>query len=248
MSDDIEKFDKVKNSWLSNFASERSDLFYPESWTDEQKQEVAELTRPSRTKTAMFSSIPMTCLANACPQAKICPLLAKGLAPKGKPCPLELALVQEFMFSLMEELNVDPENLNEVSMIRDLVDQEVQYMRASKKLSLEDFIQEDVVGISDSGEPIFKKSMHVAVDLQDRILKRRKDLRNQLMATREQKFKIGQGQLDSAKVVSRWFSELREVSIQQDKLAKAEQGMEDYDEYIQDAVVIEDPEPDVNPE
>lgn len=243
---DIERFHKEKDSWLNQFANERPDMFYPESWNDEQKQEVAEIIRPTRMKTAMFSSIPMTCQGKNCPVASICPLLAKNLAPKGKPCPIELEAVKVFMVGIMDELHVDPDNLIEVSMVRDLVDQEIQYMRASKKLSMEDFIQEDVIGINENtGEPIFKKNMHIAVELQDRILKRRKDLRNQLMATREQKHKIGQGNIDSAQVVSNVFSQLREINIQSEKLTRQKLGLEDYDDYIEDAeIVTEVPEED----
>lgn len=237
---------KKKEDWLTEFSNQRADLFYPESWNDEQKQEVAEIVRPTRMKTAMFSSIPMTCQGKKCPVASVCPLLAKNLAPLGKPCPIELEAVKVFMVGIMDELHVDPDNLIEVSMVRDLVDQEIQYMRASKKLSMEDFIQEDVIGINEhTGEPIFKKNMHIAVELQDRILKRRKDLRNQLMATREQKHKIGQGHIDSAQAVSNVFSQLREITIQSEKLTRQKLGMEDYDDYIEDAVVVENlPEED----
>jgi flagellar L-ring protein precursor FlgH len=39
---------------------------------------------------------------------------------------------------------VNPNNLVEVSMVRDLVDQEVQYLRKTKLLAKEHFIQENI--------------------------------------------------------------------------------------------------------
>jgi len=47
-----------------------------------------------------------------------------------------------------------------------------------------------------------KKELHLAVELEDRLHKRRKDLRNQLLATREARAKVGQVQLDTAQAIS----------------------------------------------
>lgn len=252
MGKEVEKVSK--ESWLEEFADQRPDYFFPEAWTEEQKQEATEILKPARLKSAMFAAIPMTCQGKKCPVAAVCPLLAKNLAPVGKPCPIELDQVREAMVSLMEDLNVHQDNLVEVSMVRDLVDQEIQYLRTQKKLGLEDFIQDAVIGISEStGEPIYKKELHLAVELQDRIHKRRKDLRNQLMATREQKAKVGQGRIDSAQAISDIFSQLREVEIKQNELIRKKLGTAGQDEYIeqirrreqdiQDAEII-DVEPD----
>ena len=233
MGKELEKADK--GTWLEDFADQRPDYFYPESWSDEKKAEAVELVRPTRMKTSMFASIPMTCQGKNCPVAEICPLLAKNLAPVGKPCPIEFQVVQEAVVAYMEELGVDPGNLVEVSMVRDLVDQEIQYLRTSKKLSLEDFIQEDVIGINENtGEPIFKKGMHIAVDLQDRIHKRKASLLKQLAATREQKIKAGQGRLDSAQVISDVFTQLREIELEQEKLVRRKLGIANQDDYLKD--------------
>lgn len=239
MSKEVEKVDK--GSWLEEFSDYRPDLFYGEGWTDSQKAEAAEIVKPSRMKSAMFANIPMQCQGPKCPVAKVCPLQQKNLAPIGKPCPIEMRQVIEFMNGFMEDLNVHEDNLIEVSMVRDLVDQEVQYSRAAMKLQLEDFIQDAVIGVNENtGEPIFKKEMHIAVDLQDRILKRRKDLRNQLMATREQRAKAGQGRLDSAQVISDIFSQLRDVEIKQEALMRKKLGIDKRDDYITDAEIIEE--------
>lgn len=217
---EIEKADK--NSWLDQFSNQRPDLFFPEVWTDDQRSFALEEIKPTRMKGAMFASIPLSCKAHKCPFAKICPLQQQGQAPQGKPCPYEQAQVQYFMKAIAEGLNVNPDNFIEVSMVRDLVDNEIQYLRASKMLSLEDFITDAVIGINENtGEPIIKKEMHLAVDLQDRILKRRKDLRSQLMATREAQAKYANGELDTARQLADIFSQVREIEVEQEKLIKA---------------------------
>lgn len=227
----IEKYDK--DSFLKEFETIRPDLFFPETWTAEEKAQAAELVRPQKTRSLMFSSIPMNCEGAKCIFASTCPLLRESLAPVGNPCPIEMSIVSQFMTEYMEQLEVHPDNLVEVSMVRDLVDQEVQYIRKTKLLAKESFVQENIVGVDDHGKPIVKKELHLAVELEDRLHKRRKDLRNQLMATREAKAKLGQTQLDTAQAISDIISKVQHIEIEKDKLLKKKLGVFDKDDYIE---------------
>jgi len=221
-----------KSDFLKQFESLRPDLFFPETWTDDEKNRAVELVRPQKTRTSMFSSIPMNCEATKCTFADTCPLLKENLAPKGNPCPIEMSIVAQFTAEYMEQLDVQADNLVEVSMIRDLVDQEVQYIRKTKLLAKEHFIQENIIGIDHQGQPIIKKELHLAVELEDRLHKRRKDLRNQLLATREAKAKIGQTQLDTAQAISDIIHKVQHIEIEREKLIKKKLGIYDKDDYI----------------
>jgi len=227
----IEKADK--NSFMKEFESLRPDLFFPETWSEEDKQKAVELVRPQKTRTSMFSSIPMNCEAHKCTFADTCPLLKENLAPRGNPCPIEMSIVAQFTNEYMEQLDVQSDNLVEVSMIRDLVDQEVQYIRKTKLLAKEHFIQENIIGVDNNGQPILKKELHLAVDLEDRLHKRRKDLRNQLLATREAKAKIGQTQLDTAQAISDIIHKVQNIELEREKLIKKKLGTYDKDDYIE---------------
>lgn len=227
----IEKADK--NSFMKEFESLRPDLFFPETWSEEDKQKAVELVRPQKTRTSMFSSIPMNCEAHKCTFADTCPLLKENLAPRGNPCPIEMSIVAQFTNEYMEQLDVQSDNLVEVSMIRDLVDQEVQYIRKTKLLAKEHFIQENIIGVDNDGQPILKKELHLAVDLEDRLHKRRKDLRNQLLATREAKAKIGQTQLDTAQAISDIIHKVQNIELEREKLIKKKLGTYDKDDYIE---------------
>lgn len=227
----IEK--RSKESFLKEFESVRPDLFFPESWTPEERQQAADLVRPQKTRTLMFSSIPMNCEGPRCIFASTCPLLKENLAPVSNPCPIEMSIVSQFMIEYIEQLEVHPDNLVEISMVRDLVDQEVQYIRKTKLLAKESFVQENIVGIDDNGKPIVKKELHLAVELEDRLHKRRKDLRNQLMATREAKAKLGQTQLDTAQTISDIISKVQDIEIKKEKLLKQKLGLLERDEYIE---------------
>lgn len=180
-------------------------------------------------------------ITHNCPYAEICPLMQKNIAPKNLPCPLEMAMVQQFVKEYIEELGVDPDNLIEVSMVRDLIDQEIQQQRTSWTLSLEHFIQENVVGISPNGEVIQQKQLHLAVELQDKLQRRKRDIRNQLLATREAQAKAGQGQLDSAQMMSSLMDSLRKMEVEKKRTLAELTGQISKDDYI-DAEEVSDEE------
>jgi hypothetical protein len=118
-------------------------------------------------------------------------------------------------------------------MIRDLVDQEVQYLRKTKLLAKEHFIQENTIGVDEDGQPILKKELHLAVELEDKLHKRRKDLRNQLLATREAKAKAGQMQVDSAQAISDILYKVQAIEIEKEKLLRQKLGTYELDDYIE---------------
>jgi hypothetical protein len=237
---ELEKPDN-KNNFMKQFESLRPDLFFPDHWTDDQKEKAVDLIRPQKTRSAMFSSIPMNCEAEKCIFASTCPLMKENLAPKNKPCPIEMSMVAQFTAEYLEQLDVNPNNLVEVSMVRDLVDQEVQYLRKTKLLAKEHFIQENIIGIDRDGQPILKKELHLAVELEDKLHKRRKDLRNQLLATREAKAKVGQVQLDTAQAISDIIGRVQAVESQREKLLRKKLGTSELDDYIIDSEVVPEP-------
>ena len=228
----IEKVNN-KNGFMKEFESLRPDLFFPDHWNEEQVNKAIELVRPQKTRTAMFSSIPMNCEAEKCIYASTCPLLKENVAPKNNPCPIEMSMVSQFTTEYLDQLDVNPNNLVEVSMVRDLVDQEVQYMRKTKLLAKEHFIQENVIGVDQDGQPILKKELHLAVELEDKLHKRRKDLRNQLLATREAKAKVGQVQLDTAQAISDIINKVQSIENQREKILKQKLGTYEIDDYIE---------------
>ena len=106
-------------------------------------------------------------------------------------------------------------------------------MRKPKLLAKEHFVQENIIGIDKDGSPILKKELHLAVELEDRLHKRRKDLRNQLLATREARAKIGQTQLDTAQAISEIIHKVQMIEIENNKLIRKKLGTYEVDDYIE---------------
>lgn len=171
-------------------------------------------------------------VSHNCPYAATCPLQQQGIAPKNSKCPIELAMVQQFFEDYVEELGVDTTRMVEVSMVRDLVDQEVQHMRKVNLLANEHFIQENVVGIDGNGKPIMQKQMHLAVELEDRIHKRKDKLRSQLLATRESKARAGQSKINTAQVVADLLEQAQELDHVREALLSKKLSNVMYDDYI----------------
>lgn len=239
---EIESYDKERAAFFEEFEKLRPDLMFPEAWTDDQRQEAAHLVRPNSVKSGMLGRIPMRCAGRECPFAPSCPLLKKDIAPVGKPCPIEMSAVMQFFNDYVEELGVDVTRMVEVSMVRDLVDQEIQQMRKTWILSQEHFIQENVAGMDAEGNVVTRKELHMAVDYEDRILRRKEKLRQQLLATRESKAKAGHGAMDASQAVADVMERVRQAEIEREKLVRQKLGIESYDEYVEDAEIVDDEE------
>jgi hypothetical protein len=205
----------------------------PVSWDEEQKKKSLARTTSHKIKSAAFTAIPMICTGSKCPFKNTCEFYKEGSAPVDNPCPYELGMVATFMADYIDQLNVDPENWVELSQVRDLVDQEIQMIRKSKYLAKEDFIQENVVGVDSDGDPVFKKELHMAVELEDRLHRRRQQLFKQILATREAKVKAGAAQVDSAQGIANVISQYRKFEEDRDLQLKKQLGIVDVDEYVE---------------
>lgn len=204
----------------------------PAKWDDEKKKESMERTSAYRIKTGAFTSIPMICQNHKCPFKGTCEYYKDNSAPEGEPCPYEMGMLRTFIADYMEELDVDPENWVEVGQIRDLVDQEIQMIRKSKYLAKDDFIQENVVGVDSDGDPVFKKEMHLAVEWEDKILRRKAQMLKQILATRESKVKAGAATIDSAQNMASLMERMRKIDKDRDDEIKRTLQIVDVDTYI----------------
>lgn len=227
MSDNLPE-PKNKDDFMEMVADLRPEIMYPELWSDDQAKTLERQGKSSmRTKKAMFANIPMTCRGDQCPVRMICPLYAKNQHPLGEKCPVEANWVSDKMQSIMHELGVDSDNFLELSQVRSLVDLEIQYMRAGGMLADEGFITDEVVGVSPTGKPITKKSLALPVAYQESLLKRMKDIRNQLVATREAKIKAGHVVADQITEISEIMAEIEANDRKKDKLLREKIGIID---------------------
>ncbi len=229
---EIEKL-TPKQEFLKAFEATYKDDYLPEEYSDKKKKRIMEEMSPGKIRSLMFTSIPMVCKNDKCMFAQSCPLFKEDLAPTGLPCPYEAGMVKNLMADYMDQLDVEPDNGIELSMIRDMVDEEIQYFRKTRILSREDFIQENVVGVDADGEPVLRKELHLAVDLEDKLHKRRQVLRKEFLASREAKSKANIGAINTAASLSTLMSNLRQHELEQEAMTKRLLGIVDQDDYIE---------------
>lgn len=227
-----------KEAFLKAVKQQLKEKELPILWDDDKRRKVAEIRSNSRSKTAIFTAIPMECHGAKCVFASSCAFFANDVAPVGHLCPYEVDIVVDFMADFIEQFDVPDDNLVELSMVRDLVDQEVQYYRKTKLLSQEHFIQDNIVGVDSDGDPVVQKQLHLATDLEDKLHKRRQQLFKVFLATRESRVKSGAIQLDSAQMIANLMNQVHQVQERKDKELRARMGFIDRDEYIE----IDNPE------
>lgn len=205
----------------------------------ELEQKYQDLFRPNQVQTGMLAAIPRKCNGD-CMYGNACPRQASGDWHRhDEACPVESAVVHQLFQGYVEDLEVDVTKMVEVAMVRDLVNQEVQHLRATASLSNEEFIQQYVAGVDSEGNVITQPDLHKAIDYEDRILKRKEKLRNALLATRESRAKAGQSRMDDATSVADALLQLRRA-----ERAKNNSHQDEFhDEYI-DAEVVDSEDDD----
>lgn len=105
-------------------------------------------------------------------------------------CPVEIGLIIRLFDAYIKDLNVDPTNIVETSLIRDLVNIEIKLMRAAGKYAEEgDFEKDVIIGIGDDGAPLTKPELsnHVIVD--EKLMNKKRDILKMMSATREEKLR-----------------------------------------------------------
>lgn len=164
---------------------------FPSTWKLSQKgiEAIQHGVAMHKTKHGMYASIPMVCKAEKCQYADICPLVEMSAAPEGERCPLEISLILTSFEDYKTSLSVDPNNIVDMGLVKDLIDCDVQIMRAENKMAVDgDFIEEAVIGIDDeTGDPIVQKRISQASDYKERIISKKHKILTLFNSTRKDK-------------------------------------------------------------
>lgn len=147
------------------------------------------------------AALPMTCKALKCPFLKMCPLYKASVElPEGKTCPVEAALISQWVQITMDALHIkdtDPEDAVDMSMIYELAGLEmIRYRAAAKLAETPELIEERVVGYSPQGSPIYGEVPKAALIVLEKYGKMISKLRDQLLATRRSQAMVGNIQND----------------------------------------------------
>jgi hypothetical protein len=143
------------------------------------------------------ASLPMKCKGMSCPLIDMCPLHAVGSAlPLAKACPVEGALVDQWVDSYISALNVDmddPEQAVDIHMIYEIAGLELLRNRAAHHLANNpELIKTEIVGYSPQGDPIYDDKPSMALLIMEKQAKTMGKLRESILATRKAQAQVGQ--------------------------------------------------------
>lgn len=157
-------------------------------------KEISNMNRVYASKHGMFASVPIICKGPDCAYKDIC-MVSQAQRIVGHRCPMEIAAIlsryeqwcTHFEINTVQDV-IDSKDLVDATLIKDLVNIEVQMLRVENKIALNgDFMADTLLDIDKKCQPYFGKIVSAETEflmtLQDRKIK----ILNQLNATRKDK-------------------------------------------------------------
>lgn len=157
-------------------------------------KEISNMNRVYSSKHGMFASVPIMCKGADCVYKDVC-MVSQSQRIVGNRCPMEIAAIlaryeqwcSHFEINTVDD-TIDSQDLVDATLIKDLVNIEVQMLRVENKIALNgDFMTDTLLEIDKKCQPYYGKVIapetEFLMTLQDRKIK----ILNQLNATRKDK-------------------------------------------------------------
>ena len=147
-----------------------------------------------RMKHGMFASVPIICGGYECPYFETC-TIDPQLRIKGSRCAMEISAIMARYEMWCEHFNIDlegtsilKEDMTDASLVRDLVDNEIQTLRAENKIALSgDFIGKTLKEVDRQGKAYYEDAVTPAAEYKMTLLDKRYKIMQLLNSTRKDK-------------------------------------------------------------
>ena len=145
-------------------------------------------------KHGMFASVPLICRGKKCPYSATCHI-PEDQRSVNERCYIEIGAILSRFDSWCSHFDIDASgttindsDLVDVMLIRDLIDIEIQIIRAENKLAINgDFIGKELAEVDKQGNPWFNDTVTPEAQYKLTLLDKRQKILNQLNATRKDK-------------------------------------------------------------
>lgn len=168
----------------------QAQISVPSIWklSDKGKSVVQKAVELNRTEFGLYASIPMVCKGEECVYAQLYPELHEGLSESGERCPVEVAMIMTRYEAYTNELDISPEDAVDMSILRDVIDCDIQITRAENKMAIEgDFVKDVTVGVNEAGVPVTQEQISQAAQYKEKIQAKRNTALKLLNSTRKDK-------------------------------------------------------------
>ena len=147
-------------------------------------------------KHGMFAGIPLICKKDKCPYKNVC-TIPENHRVEGERCPIEIgAIISRFdawcaHFEIKSEGDyIRDEDLVDATLIRDLVDNEIQILRAENRIAMNaDFIARTISTIDNKGKAYYEDTVSPEAEFKLQLLDKRYKILQLLNSTRKDKAK-----------------------------------------------------------
>ena len=147
-------------------------------------------------KHGMFSAIPLICKGDKCPYKESCSV-SSDVIQVGHRCPIEIgAIISRFEYWCkhfginVTNDRIEPKDLVDATLIRDLVDNEIQTLRAENRMAQNaDFIARTITTVDNKGKAYYKDEVSPEATFKLQLMDKRYKILQLLDSTRKDKSK-----------------------------------------------------------
>ena len=174
-------------------------------------------------KHGMFAGIPLICKKDKCPYKDVCSL-PENHRIKGDRCPVEIGAIISRFDSWCSHFGINSdgdyikdEDLVDATLIRDLVDNEIQILRADNRIAINgDFIAKTISSIDNKGKAYFEDTVSPESEFKLQLLDKRYKILQLLNSTRKDKAKEVKFELNPSQQAISIFKKISEQVSQID--------------------------------
>lgn len=142
-------------------------------------------------KAGSATNLVVICQEHKCIYKTRCPMFKHEHMPVGRECIYENYILTEYMDSYLKSLEVDPENMPEMSLVNQLVEYELIEYRCNVILSLDhtDLKMTQIIGLDKEGNIVEKEDLSYALTIKMNVQKMKQSILESFTATRKEKWK-----------------------------------------------------------
>lgn len=148
---------------------------------------VARANTINRLKHGMMAQVPIVCRNESCPYIATCYIDPDERPERGR-CPIEVSAIVNLFERYCEHLDITEDDVVDLTLLKDLIDIDIQLMRADHLMSANPSFVEDIpVFATEEGYIVRRPELVKAVEYKDKLRRERHRILQLLNSTRKDK-------------------------------------------------------------
>lgn len=195
--------------------SEQNDMsLIVEVWgLDEQAfKGISRANNINRLKHGLMAQVPIVCYGDGCPYISTCYLTSDERPREGR-CPIEISTIVNLFDKYCQHLEITEEDVVDLTLIKELIDIDIQLLRADHYMAAHPSFVEDVPAfMTDSGYTVMKPELTKATEYKDRLRRERHRILQLLNSTRRDR-SGGKTATDPSTIAAEVLAKAKELGL-----------------------------------